>query len=164
MLYFFKSRKFSTVCFFPIALTAKSEINLRPHTGIFDMSPLAILLREIRVGLGLSQVNFASALSLKGPYISEVETGKRYAPLLENIAPNLENLGMTGTQVKRLYTAERMSPRQVKIPPTASQEVFICAATLQEYMDWLEQDDFIKLTVFLHSLASKRSQQEAPNN
>lgn len=124
------------------------------------MSPLATLLREIRVGLGLSQVNFASALNLKGPYISGVETGKRYAPLLENIESSLKNLGMTGAQVKRLYTAEKMSPRLVKVPPTAPQEAFICAATLQEYMDWLEQDDFIKLTAFLHSLASKRSQQD----
>lgn len=124
------------------------------------MSPLATLLREIRIGLGLSQVNFASALNLKGPYISGVETGKRYAPILGNIEPSLMGLGLSGAQVKRLYTAEKMSPRQVKIPPTASQEAFIYAAILQEYMDWLEQDDFIKLTAFLQSLASQRGQQE----
>lgn len=119
------------------------------------MSPLATLLREIRVGLGLSQVNFANTLNLKGPYISGVETGKRYAPILENIESSLENLGMTRAQLKRLYTAEMMSPRQVKIPPTAPQEAFIYAATLQTHLEWLEQDDFIRLTAYLQSLASQ---------
>ncbi|MDE1712706.1 helix-turn-helix transcriptional regulator (plasmid) [Chromobacterium amazonense] len=122
------------------------------------MSPLAILLREIRVGLGLSQVNFANALNLKGPYISGVETGKRYAPLLGNIESSLEKLGMTRVQVKRLYTAEKMSPRLVKIPPTAPQEAFIYAATLQTHLEWLEQDDFIKLTAYLQGLASQHGQ------
>ncbi|MCD4504174.1 transcriptional regulator [Chromobacterium piscinae] len=120
------------------------------------MSPLAMLLREVRVGLGLSQVGLATALGLKGPYISGVETGKRYAPLLANLEPGLSGLGLTSKQVKRLYSAERMSPRLVKLSPAAPQEAFIFAATLQENLGWLERDDFIKLTAYVQSLTSKQ--------
>lgn len=124
------------------------------------MSPLSTLLKDIRLGLGLSQVEFANALNRKGPYISGVETGTRYAPVLENVESELKKLGLSDMQMKRLRAAEHMSPREIKIPSNSSQECFIYASKLQGSLEWLEGEDYTKLTAYLAALICKRTGEE----
>ncbi|WP_152681676.1 helix-turn-helix domain-containing protein [Chromobacterium subtsugae] len=120
------------------------------------MSPLAKLLREIRQEFGLSQLKFAETLDLKGPQVSYMEAGKRYAPTLPKLEAAKLWLRLSARQRDMIISADRTSPKLIKIPANAHEGAFIFAAAIQEDFRCLEGEDFFKLADYVRSLANSR--------
>lgn len=120
------------------------------------MSPLATLLREMRIAYGLSQVKFGEIIGLLPPQICYMENGRRYAPSVLKLKPAMAELGVTIDQWKMILEADKQSPKVIRVPTNAPESAFLLINTLIENFQYFTEEDFDFLEKKVRELAEKR--------
>lgn len=100
------------------------------------MSPLAEYLAILRAEYCYAQAKFGGLIGLAGSHVSVIELGQRYAPPIEALGPLISGLNLSEQEQQVLEECASLSPRRLRIPPSAPAEAFSFIAVLDAC--WLD--------------------------
>ena len=91
--------------------------------GIQLSSPVSVFLRNLRLQIGLSQVDMPRSIGYEHGYVSAVELGLKN-PSKEFVARLTSEIKLTEQELVALAEAQRMSNRRFTLPPEVSTVTF----------------------------------------
>jgi transcriptional regulator with XRE-family HTH domain len=113
------------------------------------MSPFAIYLRNLRVHRRMRQKDLAETLGYEQSYVSAIELGAKGPPNREFVDRIIAKLGIADDERLELETAYERSSRTLRLPTTASADLYGMFYELGRHLDDLDpvQIQLIKLAL-----------------
>lgn len=97
------------------------------------MSPLAIFLRDVRVGRGLRQKQMAALLGYEQSYLSALELGIKGPPRRDFLDRLMQKLHLDDEEISRMNFAAARSKRRLVVPLDAAEaEYDLCYRLVQQ--------------------------------
>jgi transcriptional regulator with XRE-family HTH domain len=99
------------------------------------MSPISILLRDLRTFCGLKQAEFAEKVGVEQSYVSAIEVGGKGPPGEDFVERLVAAFDLDASWERRLHEAIEQSHRRLELPKTASVETYKIFNALRLQLD-----------------------------
>lgn len=109
------------------------------------MSPLAELLKTLRLAHRRSQTEFGALIAIAGSHVCIIEKGLRYAPEIKSLEPLIGALDLSRDEQLSLRALAEVSPRKLRIPPNSPAAAFRLIASLEKQWPELTEAEFNQL-------------------
>lgn len=94
-----------------------------PQTSIPMTSPISIFLRNLRLQVGMTQLDLAHSIGYEQAYVSSIELGSK-SPSKEFLAKLMDELKLGEKDRLALELALKASKRRFTLPPEASTKTY----------------------------------------
>lgn len=101
------------------------------------MSPFATLLKSLRINRGLRQTELAELVGYEQSYVSALELDIKGPPNQEFISHLVGALELSQIEQDTLNEAVAASERKLRVPPRASNEIYLLLHKLRQQIDHL---------------------------